>query len=123
MLTSLAPSILAASIRLSGIDIANCLIRNIPNILAIPGIIIAKYVLISPMFFRVRNTGSIVTCAGIIIELSNKLKSDFLRLNRNLANAYPDIEFSSNENIVTPTEIIKLFNKYRPRFNLENKSL
>src|ERR1035438_2514246 len=104
MLKSLAPSILAASIRLSGIDIANCLIRNMPNILAIPGIIIAKYVLISPMFFRVRNTGSIVTCAGIIIELSNKLKSDFLRLKRNLANAYPDIEFSSNENNVTRSE-------------------
>jgi hypothetical protein len=73
------------------------------------------------MFFRIRKTGSIVTWAGIIIELRSALKRDFFLLKRNFANAYPDIEFSRSENKVTPTDIARLFSKYLARFNLENK--
>ena len=54
-------------------------------------------------------------------ELNKNLNNPFFLENRNFANAYPDIEFSNNEKIVTPKEITKLFNKYFVRFNLVNK--
>ena len=68
-----------------------------------------------------RNNGSIVTCAGMIIELNNKLNSLSLPAKRYLAKAYPAIELKNRDIVVTITDKTKLFIKFLATFNLENK--
>ena len=106
-----APSILAASIRLSGIDRQCCLIKNIPKMFAIPVTIIAIYVLIKPTDLSIRNNGSIVIWLGTIILIKSRLKSLVFPLNLYFANAYPAIELKKREMKVTTTERKKLLKK------------
>jgi len=78
-------------------------------------------VLINPISFNIRNNGSIVTCAGIIIELNNKLNNLSLPAKRYLAKAYPAIELKKRDTTVTITDKAKLLMKFLATFNLENK--
>ena len=94
-----------------------CRIRNIPNILAIPGKIMPKYVFSNPNLFSKRNTGSIVICPGMIIEERRRIKMDFFPGKLNFAKAKPAIAFTINEIPVTDRANIVLFKKYRPMFS------
>jgi hypothetical protein len=75
----------------------------------------------NPISFNIKNKGSIVTCAGIIIELNNKLNNLSFPAKRYLANAYPAIELKNNEMKVTKIDKTKLLKRFLATFKRENK--
>jgi hypothetical protein len=83
--------------------------------------IIAKYVLRTPIYFNIRKSGNMVTCAGIIMELSSTLNNLSFPLNRYFAKAYPAIELKNSDISVTIVDKNKLLIKFTAPFSLENK--
>jgi hypothetical protein len=75
----------------------------------------------NPISFNIKKRGSIVTCAGIIIELNNKLNSLSLPAKRYFAKAYPAIELKNKEMKVTKMDNTKLLKRFLATFKRENK--
>ena len=115
---SRAPSILAASIYVSGMDKKYCRMRKVPKAVKVHKSMIAKWVSYKFSVRIITNWGIVTACDGIIMEARYKPNMKLRPFHCILENTYPPVEAENNCKIVMIDVSLIEFHIYIGKFSL-----